>query len=368
MASKRDSNFPMQGKLGYMGGKYGRKAENLTKKELKAAGGSKAAATRKVDITKTTRDTTRGLTLGPKGKPLTGSVTLSNGNTAVYKAGKRVMKAAAPARSSSGGGSGSSPAPKKVAAYTPGRKQGAGSRTSELLKQAKASRGNNTRYSPSAGGPLSKASAAKAEKSSVSQAAKKNPFLGGRAAGVSKKKDGTYSTNSGVTGKTAEAAMRRKKQIDKNNEGRDSAIIASMALAPLALAGGSGAGAAGLLARGASALRVGGLRGVAGRGADARLAKAISNYKPKPAAAKPTPKPAAKPRAAKPAPLSKLKADEWDLRVVTKAGKRYASDQKAQNALDKQLAKGTSRQRAARKGAETRAKNKAAAAKNGGKK
>lgn len=238
MAVKRDPNFPMQGKLGHMGGTYGRKAENLTKRELKAAGASKAAAGPKVSISQTRRDTTRGLTLGPKGKPLTGRVTLSNGNTAVYKAGKRVMKAAAsrPATGGSGGsGNGSSGAgAKKVSSYTPGKKQGAGTEYARLRNEAKAARGSNTRYSPSAGGSLSKASAAKAQKSAVSQAAKKNPYLGGRAQGVYKKKDGTYSTNSGVTGKTATEVLRKKKQIDKNNQVRDSIAIASI---PLAMAG-----------------------------------------------------------------------------------------------------------------------------------
>lgn len=112
----KDPNFGAQGKLGNMAGTYGRKAENLTKKELKKAGGAKAAAARKVDITKTTRDYSRGITLGPKGKPLTGSVTLSNGNTAVYKAGKRVMKAAASKpvskRAATGPSAGTNPTPR----------------------------------------------------------------------------------------------------------------------------------------------------------------------------------------------------------------------------------------------------------------
>lgn len=94
---KKDPNFPMQGRLGGMGGKYGRKAVNLTAQELKAAGAKKAAAKRTVNISQTSRSTTgatRGKTLGPGGKPLTGSVKLLNGKTAVYKGGKRVMKAA----------------------------------------------------------------------------------------------------------------------------------------------------------------------------------------------------------------------------------------------------------------------------------
>jgi hypothetical protein len=75
------------------GGKYTRKAENLTKKELKAASGAKAAAKRTVSISDTKRAYGTGKTLGPGGKPLTGSVRLENGNMAVYKNGKRVVKA-----------------------------------------------------------------------------------------------------------------------------------------------------------------------------------------------------------------------------------------------------------------------------------
>jgi hypothetical protein len=96
--SKRDPNFPMQGKGGGMGGVYARKAENLTAKELKAAGAKKAAAKRTVSISSTKRVTSgvnKGKTVGPGGKPLTGSVRLQNGSMAVYKDGKRVVKAAA---------------------------------------------------------------------------------------------------------------------------------------------------------------------------------------------------------------------------------------------------------------------------------
>lgn len=99
MARKKDPNFPMQGKGGAMGGKYARKAENLTAKELKAAGAAKAARKRTVSISDTRRVTegaNKGRTLGPGGKPLTGSVRLENGSMAVYKNGKRVVKAAAP--------------------------------------------------------------------------------------------------------------------------------------------------------------------------------------------------------------------------------------------------------------------------------
>jgi hypothetical protein len=44
-----------------------------------------------IDITQTSRVEGSGVTLGPKGKPLTGSVKLANGKIAVYKAGKRVV-------------------------------------------------------------------------------------------------------------------------------------------------------------------------------------------------------------------------------------------------------------------------------------
>jgi hypothetical protein len=107
----KDKNFPMAGKLGGMGGKYGRKAENLTAKELKKAGGAKASAARTVSISDTRRDTTRGITLGPKGKPLTGKVVLANGNTAVYKAGKRVVAGGAAKKTT--------PAVNRPAAKTP---------------------------------------------------------------------------------------------------------------------------------------------------------------------------------------------------------------------------------------------------------
>jgi hypothetical protein len=163
MAPKKDANFGAQGKLGGMGGKYGRKAENLTNKELKAAGGAKAAATRKVDISQTKRDTTRGITLGPKGKPLTGKVTLLNGNTAVYKDGKRVVKTAS--SSSSGKGSDSKGTEKSAAQIAAEKKakalraQGYGntSKTPLHLKGGTGSGSSKTLKSSSgaAGTPLS---------------------------------------------------------------------------------------------------------------------------------------------------------------------------------------------------------------------
>ena len=154
----KDQNFGVQGRLGGMGGKYGRKAENLTAKELKRAGGAKAAATREVKIQDTRRDTTRGITLGPKGKPLTGKVTLENGSVAVYKNGKRVVAAAKKAAPSTSKSSTKAPAKTPVktpergmSSYTPGKKQGAGSRSAELRNKAKAERPMKTAYAAGGG-------------------------------------------------------------------------------------------------------------------------------------------------------------------------------------------------------------------------
>lgn len=85
----KERNFGAMGKTGGMGGKYGRKSENLSAKQLKAAGALKASKKREVDISETRRE--GNVTLGPGGKPLTGTVKLGGGKTAVYKGGKRVQ-------------------------------------------------------------------------------------------------------------------------------------------------------------------------------------------------------------------------------------------------------------------------------------
>ena len=97
--------FGTQGKTGGMGGKYGRKSTNLSAAQLKQSGGLAASKKRTVDISQTRRED--GKTLGPGGKPLTGTVKLSNGKTAVYKGGKRVQ-ATPVAKAGSAGGSGGS--------------------------------------------------------------------------------------------------------------------------------------------------------------------------------------------------------------------------------------------------------------------
>ena len=85
------------GKMGFKKGAYGSakgvraKAANLSDAQLKRAGALKASKKAAIDITQTRREEGSGVTLGPKGKPLTGSVKLANGKTAVYKAGKRVV-------------------------------------------------------------------------------------------------------------------------------------------------------------------------------------------------------------------------------------------------------------------------------------
>lgn len=104
------------GKFGFKKGAYGSakgvraKAANLSDAQLKRAGGAKAAAKRTVDIGSTSR--VAGKTLGPGGKPLTGSVKLANGKMAVYKAGKRVVnKPVSSGSGGSGGGGGKAVSP-----------------------------------------------------------------------------------------------------------------------------------------------------------------------------------------------------------------------------------------------------------------
>lgn len=121
--AKGDANFGAAGKKGYMGGKYSRKAMNLSKKELGKAGVA-AARKRTVDISQTRRES--GKTLGPGGKPLTGRVKMGNGNIAVYKDGKRVI----------------SQAPKKAAAPSTTRKPTAPATTTKKAKDTKTAPAN----------------------------------------------------------------------------------------------------------------------------------------------------------------------------------------------------------------------------------
>lgn len=84
----------------------------------------------------------------------------------------------------------------------------------------------------------------------------KNPYMGGRAAGIAKKKDGTYSTASGdAKGATARGTLEAKKALDKKNDTRNAIVvgglITGLAAAPLAPAA-AGAVGTGLRAGGAA--------------------------------------------------------------------------------------------------------------------
>jgi hypothetical protein len=99
------------GKMGFKKGAYGSakgvraKAANLSDAQLKRAGALKASKKAAIDYTKTSRVLGSGVTRGPGGKLLTGKVTLANGKTAVYKAGKRVINVK-PSSGDGGGGGG----------------------------------------------------------------------------------------------------------------------------------------------------------------------------------------------------------------------------------------------------------------------
>lgn len=97
-----------KGKMGFEGGKYSAKSGDLSKAQLKRAGALKASKKAPTDIGKTSRITEgalKGKTVGPGGKPLTGSVKLANGQMAVYKAGKRVINVKRSGGGSNTGGS-----------------------------------------------------------------------------------------------------------------------------------------------------------------------------------------------------------------------------------------------------------------------
>lgn len=82
---------PNAGKMGNTGGKYSAKSGDLSKAQLKRAGGLKASKKPTIDYTQTSRKIGSGVTRDSSGKLLTGSVKLSNGQIGVYKAGKRVI-------------------------------------------------------------------------------------------------------------------------------------------------------------------------------------------------------------------------------------------------------------------------------------
>ena len=247
----------------YSVGNYKGKTLNLSSKDLGAAG--RKAAANKVKIQDTNYDAASKKVMSG-GKALTGKVDLGGGNMAVYRNGVRVRAAKKAAGGSGGGGGnggGSKNATSKIGGYTPS----AGGKLSQAMAAKGRASKSSARYQTGQG-QVSKTPI----KTGTTKAAA-NPFIGGRASGVMKKKDGTYTTAGGYsTGKTARQAMGNEKARIEKNAPRDAAVIAALGLAPLALAGGgiAGAAAAGraaLAARtGMTAARAAGLRGVAGRG------------------------------------------------------------------------------------------------------
>ena len=278
--AKKDPNFPMQGKGGGMGGKYARKAENLSAKELKAAGAAKAAKKRTVSISDTKRVTegaNKGKTVGPGGKPLTGSVRLENGAMAVYKDGKRVTKApakAAPAtRSRSASSSSSSSSARKAnpnANVKVGtiRKGAAGNKYNKWdgkkwVPVAAARTGSGAGQSASVASKRvpSKAAVSGTVSSAIAQGKRGGKGSGnGTAPGTKEAMGGyvrgnPYAQQAAVTARrtgrqpmpgSVIAQTKNKRAQDQRNQGRDAAAIAGLTI-------GAAAAGAGLAARGGTA-------------------------------------------------------------------------------------------------------------------
>lgn len=289
--AKKDPNFPMQGKGGGMGGKYARKAENLSAKELKAAGAAKAAKKRTVSISDTKRVTSganKGKTVGPGGKPLTGSVRLENGAMAVYKDGKRVTKApakkaaSAPStRSRSGSSSSSSSSSSSARKANPN----ANVKVGTIRKGAAGNKYNKwdgKKWVPvaaartgSGSGQSSSVASKRPSRSAVSgtvAAAVAQGEAGGKGSGNGVKagdnqgyvRGNPYAQQSAVTARrtgrpampgAVQAQTKNKREQDKRNQGRDALAIAGLTV---------GAAAAGA--------RLAGMGAAAARGAGARKA------------------------------------------------------------------------------------------------
>ena len=269
--AKKDPNFPMQGKGGGMGGKYARKAENLSAKELKAAGAAKAAKKRTVSISDTKRVTegaNKGKTVGPGGKPLTGSVRLENGSMAVYKDGKRVTKApakkAAPAtrsRSASSSSSSSSRRANPNANVKVGtiRKGAAGNKYNKWdgkkwvpVSAARTGRGSGQSASVVSKRVPSRAAVSGTVSSAIAQGKRGGKGSGNGTAPGTKAAMAGYVRGGGVNRNPrgvpgASIAMRKnRRNEDTRNQGRNAAAIAGLTI-------GAAAAGAGLAARGGAA-------------------------------------------------------------------------------------------------------------------
>lgn len=207
---KKDPNFPMQGRGGAMGGKYTSKSTNLSKSVLKRAGAAKAAAKRTVSISDTERAYGTGKTLGPAGKPLTGTVTLLDGKTAVYKNGRRVEASMAkpkaskpaasrPAASPSPSRPAASPAKKRPAPAkkTPARGGSALSMAERKKMQAKVKKTGSYQAGSNVG-------SRKATSATVSSAA-----AAGKKAGPTDRRTGAEKTYDAAKSVVAKAAPKR---------------------------------------------------------------------------------------------------------------------------------------------------------------
>lgn len=309
--AKRDPNFPMQGKGGGMGGKYARKAENLSAKELKAAGAAKAAKKRTVSISDTKRVTSganRGKTVGPGGKPLTGSVRLENGAMAVYKDGKRVTKApakkgaAAPStRSRSGSSSSSSSSSTRKANPNANvkvgtiRKGAAGNKYNKWdgkkwVPVAAARTGSGSGQSSSV---TSKRPSRSAVSGTVAAAVAQGKAAGKGSGNGVKAGDNQgyvrgnpYAQQSAVTARrTGRPAMpgavaaqtKNKREQDKRNQGRDALAIAGLTVGAAA-AGARLAGMGAAAARGAGARKA--IEGGARKAIGAAPPRAVTGGRP----------------------------------------------------------------------------------------
>jgi len=187
-----------KGKMGFEGGKYSAKSGDLSKSQLKRAGATKAAAKQPVDIGRTKRIETgalKGRTVGPGGKPLTGSVKLANGQMAVYKAGKRVINVK---RSKDGNGSGGT----GNGSDTSAAKRAAAAAAAKKAAAAAASKVANSRNEVAAATRMASQNAATAAAAPSVAAAKK------KAANIS-------ARNKRISARATERSSERKAAIER---------------------------------------------------------------------------------------------------------------------------------------------------------
>lgn len=154
----------------------------------------------------------------------TGSTSTSKAGTATYAGGRNVVATAARNQAKSGSSAAAGISPRSASGST-GSRAPLGAMTRREMD------------------------ARSATKSKLQKAREANPFFGGRASGIGKKKDGSYTTAGGTTGGTARETLAKERARIKKNEARDNAALVTMALAPAALIGGGAAAAGGAAAR-----------------------------------------------------------------------------------------------------------------------